>query len=145
MDSQLLHEADGLRTFAVIFDKGDEAYQGLTSFAAEQEISGASLTAIGAFQQAVLAYFDRDDTQYLDIPIDDQVEVLSLVGDIALHDGEPQVHAHVVVGHRDGSTRGGHLQQGIVWPTLEVVVEETPAHLCKRVDPATGLALIRLT
>ena len=142
MQTQLLHEADGLRTFAVIFDKGDEAKRGLTSFAVENDVTGASLTAIGAFHRAVLAYFDRDTRQYLDIPVDEQVEVLSLIGDIALHDDEPQVHAHVVVGRRDGSTRGGHLQQATVWPTLEVIIEETPAHLRKRIDPDTGLALI---
>ncbi|MBW3665331.1 MAG: DNA-binding protein [Actinobacteria bacterium] len=144
MQTQLLHDADGLRTFAVVFDKGDEAKQGLTSFAVEQRITAASLTAIGAFKRAVLAYFDRDTKRYLDIPIDEQVEALSLVGDIALHGDEPEVHAHVVVGHPDGTTLGGHLQQGVVWPTLEVIVEETPAHLHKRVDPDTGLALIDL-
>ena len=42
----------------------------------------------------------------------EQVEVLSLIGDVALKDGEPKVHAHVVVGRSDGSTRGGHLMDG---------------------------------
>lgn len=144
MQTQQLHEVDGLRTFAVVFGKGEEAKQGLTSFAVEHDVTGAALTAIGAFQHAVLAYFDRDDKEYLDIAVGEQVEVLSLVGDIALHDDEPQLHAHVVVGRRDGSTLGGHLQQGTVWPTLEVVVEETPAHLRKRIDPETGLALTHL-
>lgn len=114
MRSQLLHDADGLRTFAVIFHKDDEAKDGLTSFAAEQRVTAASLTAVGAFQQAVLAYFDRTGDRYLNIPIDDQVEVLSLIGDIALRDDEPEVRAHVVVGHPDGTTRGGHLQRGVV-------------------------------
>lgn len=142
MRSKLLHEDDGLRTFAIVFDKGDEAKDGLTNFAVEQDITGASITAVGAFQQALLAYFDREQTRYLDIPIEEQVEVLSLVGDIALNGDEPEVHAHVVVGHRDGSTSGGHLQKAVVWPTLEVIVEETPENLCKRVDQDTGLALI---
>jgi predicted DNA-binding protein with PD1-like motif len=142
--SRLLHEADGLRTFAVVFDKEDEAKDGLTSFASDRQITAASLTAIGAFQRAVLAYFDRDRKGYLDIPVPDQVEVLSMVGDIALNDDAPEVHAHVVVGHSDGRTEGGHLKTGIVWPTLEVIVEETPAHLQKLVDTDTGLALIAL-
>lgn len=144
MRHRLLHEVEGLRTFAVVFDKGDEAKDGLTSFAVAEQITGASLTAIGAFQEAVLAYFDRRNSEYLDIPIDEQVEVLSLTGDIAVHDDQPQVHAHAVVGYPDGHTAGGHLQRGIVWPTLEVVVEETPAHLRKRLDQETGLALIEL-
>lgn len=145
MNVKLLHQADGLRTFAVVFDKGDEAKAGLRSFAVERRITAASLTAIGAFREALLAYFDRDRKRYLDIPVEEQVELLSLVGDIALHDDEPEVHAHAVVGRRDGTTVGGHLRSATVWPTLEVIVEETPAHLHKRVDEDTGLALIDLS
>ncbi|MBW3578814.1 MAG: DNA-binding protein [Actinobacteria bacterium] len=142
MRVKLLHESAGLRTFAVVFDKGDETKAGLESFARENDVTGASLTAIGAFQDTMLAYFDREEKRYRDIPVDGQVEVLSLTGDIALHDDEPELHAHVVVGKPDGTTAGGHLQSGVVWPTLEVIVEETPAHLRKRVDEETGLALI---
>ncbi|MDX1658396.1 MAG: PPC domain-containing DNA-binding protein [Nitriliruptorales bacterium] len=145
MQSRLLNESDGgLRTFAVIFDKGDEPKSGLEEFAREHDVDGASLTAIGAFQEATLAYFHPDAFEYRDIPIAQQVEVLSLVGDIALNDGEPEVHAHVVVGREDGTTAGGHLKAASVWPTLEVVVTETPSHLQKTVDEETGLALIDL-
>lgn len=144
MRSKLLDEEDQLRTFAVIFDKGDEAKSGLTRFARSQDVTGAQLTAIGAFRDATLAYFDPETLEYGDIPIAEQVEVLSLVGDIALNDDQPEVHAHVIVGRRDGTTVGGHLKAATVWPTLEVIVQETPTHLRKRTDPETGLALIDL-
>ncbi|MDX1621481.1 MAG: DUF296 domain-containing protein, partial [Nitriliruptorales bacterium] len=94
--------------------------------------------------EATLAYFDPEALEYRDIPVAQQVEVLSLVGDIALNDGEPEVHAHVVVGREDGTTAGGHLKAASVWPTLEVIVTETPSHLQKSVDEETGLALIDL-
>lgn len=151
MQVRQLHETDGLRTFAVIFDKGDEAKSGLEAFAREEEVTAASLTAIGAFRDATLGYFHPEALEYRDIPIAEQVEVLSLIGDIALRaDGrgrggdEPEVHAHVVVGKENGQTAGGHLRAATVWPTLEVIVEETPAHLRKRVDQETGLALVDL-
>lgn len=142
MRSRKLHEADGLRTFVVVFDKGDEPHGGLTEFARIEDIDAASLTAVGAFSDAVLAYFDPERMDYVEFTIDSQVEVLAMVGDVASADGEPEVHAHVVVGHRDGSTAGGHLRSASVFPTLEVVVTETPAHLKKRHDPETGLTLI---
>jgi predicted DNA-binding protein with PD1-like motif len=144
MKSKLLDERDGLRTFAVIFEKGDEPVSGLERFAAAESVTGASLTAIGAFREVTLAYFDPEELAYQDIPVGQQVEVLSLVGDIALEGGEPAVHAHVVVGERDGSASGGHLRSATVWPTLEVIVTETPRHLHKTVDDRTGLALIDL-
>ncbi|PYN06972.1 MAG: DUF296 domain-containing protein [Candidatus Rokuibacteriota bacterium] len=135
-------EASGARTWALVFDKGDEPVSGLTAFAKSQGLGGAHFTAIGAFSEVTLGYFDRKARDYKKIPLREQVEVLSLIGDVALDRGEPKVHAHVVVGRADGEARGGHLLEARVWPTLEVVLTESPRHLRKRHDPETGLALI---
>lgn len=131
-------------SFVVVFDKGDRVVAGLTDLAREKEWGASQLTAIGGFSQATLGYFDRDRKQYSKIPVEEQVEVLSLVGDLVLEGGEPKLHAHVVLGRPDGSTVGGHLLEGEVWPTLEVILTEAPASLRKRLDPETGLALIDL-
>jgi predicted DNA-binding protein with PD1-like motif len=141
MKSTLL-DATGPRTWALIFDKGDEPVAGLTAFAKAQKLGAAHFTAIGAFSDVTLGYFDRAKRDYKRIPLHEQVEVLSLLGDVALDKGEPKVHAHVVVGRADGEARGGHLLEAHVWPTLEVVLVESPRHLRKRHDPETGLALI---
>jgi len=134
----------GERTVVVVFDKGDEVIESLTTFARRETLRASHVTAIGALRDVTLGYFDRATKDYRKIPLTEQVEVLSLLGVITL-DGElPKVHAHIVVGRADGSTRGGHLLQGHVWPTLEVVVEELPRHLQRRTDPESGLALIDL-
>lgn len=143
MQSRLL-KSDGERVFAVVLDPGEEAVDCLTRFAREQRISAASFTAIGAFRDVELGYFMWDRKDYKRIRIDEQVEVLALVGNIALKDDEPKLHPHIVVGKSDGTAHGGHLMQGHVRPTLEVVVEETPAHLHRVFDEQTGLALLRV-
>jgi predicted DNA-binding protein with PD1-like motif len=144
MKSKLIHEHQGEKTYALIFDTGDEAYSGLVAFAKEHALGGARFTAIGAFRDVTLGYFDWEAKEYKKIPLNEQVEVLSLIGDVALKDGEPKVHAHVVVGRYDGTTRGGHLVEAHVRPTLEVVLIESPKHLQKEIDEESGLALIRL-
>lgn len=131
-------------TFVLVFDKGDEFIDDLTRFAAEKHLAASHFTAIGAFSEVTLGFFDREKKDYAKIPICEQVEVLSLVGDIALKDGAPQIHAHVVIGKADGSAHGGHILQARVWPTLEVVLTESPAYLRRQLDPQTGLALIDL-
>lgn len=143
MRAKLIHE-DAQRTFVVVFDKGDEVVEGLQTFVDEQRLDAASFTAIGAFTDVELGYFDRESNEYASIPVREQVEVLSLIGNVALNGEKRQVHAHVVVGKRDGSAHGGHLLKAHVWPTLEVVVVESPAHLRRAADPTTGLTLIRL-
>ncbi|HJQ28832.1 MAG TPA: PPC domain-containing DNA-binding protein [Rubrobacter sp.] len=133
------------RTFALVFETGEEVVSGLTEFAAKHGLDAASFTAIGAFGAATLGYFDMEEKEYERIPVHEQVEVLSLVGNIARdQDGEPKVHAHVVLGRSDGTTRGGHLLEGRVRPTLEVVLTETPEHLRRKTDEETGLPLISI-
>jgi predicted DNA-binding protein with PD1-like motif len=143
MRTKVLNE-NGERTFAVIFESGDEALSGLTRFAEEQNLSASRFTAIGAFSEVVLGYFDWGSKDYERIPVNEQVEVLSLIGDIALDGTRPKVHAHVVLGLRDGSARGGHLIEGRVRPTLEVILTESPSYLKREFDPASGLALIKI-
>jgi predicted DNA-binding protein with PD1-like motif len=132
------------RTYALVFDTGDEALATLTQFAKDQNLSAARFTAIGAFSRVVLGYFDWMKKGYERIPVTEQVEVVALLGDVALKGAEPQVHAHVVVGLRNGTTRGGHLLEALVRPTLEVMLTEAPAHLQRVHDPASGLALIKI-
>jgi uncharacterized protein len=134
----------GRQTLVVIMDRGDEAVAALTQAVREHGIMAAQVTAVGGFRSADLAFFDPDEHDYDTIPVGEQVEVLNLVGDVAEKDGEAMPHLHTVLGRRDGSTIGGHLMRGDVWPTLEVIVTEVPAELAKKTDPQTGVATIRL-
>ena len=143
MRHKVLGEGES-RTIALIFDRDDEVISSLERFAQERGLDAAHFTAIGAFSRAMLGYFSWEQKDYLKIPVDEQVEVLMLAGDIALQDGKRKVHAHAVLGRRDGSTVGGHLLHAHVRPTLELMLTESPAHLQRAHDPETGLALIRI-
>ena len=132
------------KTFAVIFETGDEVASGLGNFAKAHQLRAGYFTAIGAFQDVTLGYFDWDKKDYKRIPLREQVEVLSLIGDVALDDGTPKVHAHVVVGTADGMARGGHLLEAHVRPTLEVILTESSGAMHKSYDPLSKLDLIDL-
>ncbi len=144
MQSKLLHNADGQRTFAVILASGDEVMTCLKDFVSREKIAAAQISAIGALSDVTLLYFDWEKKDYMKIPLREQVEVASLLGDVAEADGKPAIHLHIVVGRRDGSAMAGHLGEAHVRPTLEVILTESPAHLRKRHDPESGLALIRM-
>ena len=132
----------GRRALVVVCTKGEEAFETVATTVREREIRAAQVTAVGGFASAELGYFDGDTQDYLRIPVEEQTEVLSLMGDVAQDSGETALHLHAVLGRWDGSTVGGHLLRGEVWPTLEVIVTEVAPELAKRYDPQTGLALI---
>src|SRR5881296_3433976 len=136
MKSKLINES-GEKTFAVIFEKGDEVIETLRRFANERRLLASHFTAIGALSDVVIGFFDPAKKDYKEIPIREQVEVLSLTGDIVFEGDVPKIHAHIVVGKSDGTAHGGHLIEGHVRPTLEVILIESPKHLHRRYDPAT--------
>jgi len=141
MKSKVLNDI-GERTIALIFDSGEEVMENLTRFVRDQNISAARFTAIGAFSAATLGYFDLDRKDYVHIAVDEQVEVLSLIGDVAIEKDEAKIHAHVVLGKRNGTAHGGHLISARVRPTLEVILVQSPAFLKRTYRPEVGLALI---
>lgn len=145
MKSKLLFDETGLKTFALVFDKDDEVQKSLIEFANTNRLADAHLSAIGAFSDVILGFFDRHLKDYKLIPIQEQVEVLSFSGNIVQYDGRPKLHAHVVVGKADGTAHGGHFLSGRVWPTLEMIISELPIHLRRSQDEDSGLALINLS
>jgi predicted DNA-binding protein with PD1-like motif len=144
MNVKQLHAADGRRVFAVILETGEVVMESLQRFAEAERLTAAQITGIGAFSEAGLRYFDWERKEYLPIPVKEQVEVASLLGDVAMSpEGKPALHVHLVLGRRDGTALAGHLAEARVRPTLELIVTESPAHLQKALDPESGLALIR--
>lgn len=144
MIAKQLHAADGQRVFAVILETGEAVMESLQRFAEAERLTAAQITGIGAFSDAELRYFDWERKEYLPIPVKEQVEVASLLGDVAVSpEGKPALHVHLVLGRRDGTALAGHLAEARVRPTLELIVTESPAHLRKALDPESGLALIR--
>ncbi|HEY0385823.1 MAG TPA: PPC domain-containing DNA-binding protein [Pyrinomonadaceae bacterium] len=145
MKSKLIHDGDE-KTFALVFGTGDEVVSGLLAFAKEQSLAASHSAGIGACERVTLGFFELERKDYKKIPINEQVEVMSLIGNISLEEsGEPKVHAHVVVGLQDGTAHGGHLLEAHVRPTLEVFLVESSQPLRRKMNAGVGLALIDLT
>ena len=128
MDVTLTHEG-AQRTFVVTLHPGEEVIKELGDFTLAHDIETAAFNAIGGFQGFTLGFFNLETRGFDEIPFhEDQVEVLSLSGEITRVDGKPNVHGHTVLGRRDGTTRGGHLLHGVIQPILIVNVEELAHH-----------------
>jgi len=141
--SKIIEDADVI-TYVVVCDPDDEAVSALTDFARAEDLEASQITGVGGFDRATLGWFDRETRQHRPIEVEEQSEVLSLIGDVAEGEDGPSLNIHVVLGLRDGTTRGGHLLAGHVYPTLEIIVTENPAELRKVMNPDVGIALVDL-
>jgi predicted DNA-binding protein with PD1-like motif len=144
MKAKLLHEVEGLKTVALVFETGEQVNEQILEFAREHEIHAAQLSGIGGFREVTLGYFDWEAKDYKPLPIKEQVELVSLNGNITMDDGNPKLHAHVVIGKADGSAWAGHLLSATVRPTLELILVESPSYLRRVMDRESRLPLIDL-
>lgn len=142
MQAKLVKDTPEEKVYAVIFSKGDEVLSGLTDLAIQHKIEDAHFTAIGAVSGGTLAWLDLPKKIYHRIPVTEQVEVLSLVGDVATFNGKPIVHMHAVLGKPNGSTIGGHVFELSVNPTLEVFMTVNTIPLRKKPDESSGMKVI---
>lgn len=161
MRHRILDEAAGKRRFVLVLDAGEEVVEALTRFAADEGVAAASVSGIGALSQAHLGWFNPATGEFRRNTVAEQAEVLAITGNIARltsaeeGHGHPHSHArpapdgsavalhlHIVLGCGDASVRGGHLVEGWVSPTMELVIEEAAAHLSRGVDAVTGLVLL---
>ncbi len=143
MKYQLIND-DQQKTYAIILDSGDEVMEQLMAFAKKEKVSVSQFTAIGAFSQATVGFFDFSKKDYKKIPLNEQMEVLTLNGDISLFENEYKIHAHVVLGKAGGTAHGGHLIKAIAHPTLEIILTESPAYLKREMDKDSGIPLIKI-
>ena len=143
MKFKLINE-DRQKTFAIVLNSGEEIMQCISSFTKMQQLGASQFSAIGAFSEATLGFFDFSIKDYKKIEIREQVEVLNITGDISSYENEFKIHAHVVLGKKDGTAHGGHLMKAIVHPTLEIILTESPAHLKREIDKESGLPLINI-
>jgi len=143
MHSSILSEQGG-RKFVLVFETGDEVAAGLLKFARENKIKTAFFVGVGACQKVTLGFFDPEKKEYEKRSVNEQVEVMSLIGNIAMYENEPKIHAHIVIGKRDSTAHGGHLIEAVVRPTLEIFVTVSPVKLIRTLNAETNLPLIDL-
>ena len=135
---------DQQKTFAIVLESGEEVMENIMAFAKKEKVSICQFTAIGAFSQTVVGFFYFSIKDYKKILFNEQMEVLTLNGDISLFKDDYKIHGHVILGKEDGRAHGGHLIEATVHPTLEIILTESPAYLKRQIDEETGLALIKI-
>jgi predicted DNA-binding protein with PD1-like motif len=135
---------DKKKTYAIILESGEEAKAQLLAFAKKEKVAASQFTAIGAFSETTVGFFDFSIKDYKKTHFNQQMEVLSLAGDITLFKGEYKVHGHIVLAKEDGTAHGGHLIKGIVHPTLEIILNESPVYLEREMDEKIGIPLIKI-
>lgn len=111
--------------FDVNFSTGDEIVSGLTDLAIKHRITSGHLTGLGGVSSALLVWGDPEINAFKTISVDERGELVSLVGHIAMRDGQPNVHLHAVVSFKDGSTKAGHVVEARVQPRAEITVVAT--------------------
>lgn len=144
MKYKRVNEGEIARRFILVCALEDDVLQALQQFCECERVAAASICGVGGFRSGCVAFYDMEAKRYERIAVDEQVEVLSFLGNVTAYQGKPRLHVHCILGHRDGHTTGGHLLEGIVRPTLELFIDEIPSNIHRTDRPEIGIPLIEL-
>ncbi len=122
--------------------KGEEVITALGKFVTLKGLKGGSIFGIGAVENVTLGYFDVDTGEYLRKEFPGRYEMISLNGNIGFFDGEPVIHAHVVISDRDMVPHSGHLFAGTILVTGEIAILDAGVQFNRAKDKAIGLNLL---
>lgn len=139
---KLIRDEGKVKVYALVFAKGDEVLSGLTEFAEKYQVTSAHFTAIGDAIGAKVGWYDQSRKMFKVIALNEPHEITSLVGDIAMMNGKPSVHAHINLADQNGNVHGGHLLEAFIFPTLEVMVTVEPVTMYKKLYPEAGANII---
>ncbi len=130
--------------FLVRIETGEEIASTITEFARAHAIDAAEVSAIGSAFEVVLGYFDRSTKQYERHSVEGEVEIVSMLGTLAIKEGQPFPHLHATVSGRDFRPLAGHFFEGRAGATCEVVIRPMKGYAQRTKDEATGLFLLDL-
>lgn len=138
---KLIHSENG--AYTLNFARGEEVMAGLAAFVRERGIRAAHLAGLGAASRLVLAYYNLETKEYEKKEFAEDVEILSLTGNVGVKEGgEAVVHLHGVFGRRDLGTFGGHIFEMTISGAGELHVASFPGAINRAYDEATGLTLM---
>jgi predicted DNA-binding protein with PD1-like motif len=129
-------------TWVIVLKKGDKIIEKLSEFIDAEQIMGGYMYGIGAVSSVEIAHYDLAEKKYSSKTFKEPLELLSLLGNVAFKDNEKIVHCHIILGRDDMSLFGGHLVEGTIGVTCEIVFNELDGQIPKKEDPDIGLNLI---
>ena len=125
-------------------ESGEALNASLLDWLAGQDIGYAVMTGLGAVSGATVSYWNGETREYEQHELNEQMEVVSLIGNATMKEGRPFTHIHVTLGRRDLSVVGGHLNDLVVNPNLEIWLRAEDATVDRTLDERSGLFLMDL-
>ena len=123
-------------------DFGSDLLKELQQYVVAKNINLAWLSGVGAVSRAVIRYYDQTNKDWVDLELDQHLEVAGMWGNVSLLNGEPIVHVHIVLADETGRCYGGHLADGTVVFNLEILMTTLPGPtVVRKMDAQTGLTI----
>jgi len=132
------------RRYLLRLERGEEIVESLRTFVRRERLPAGSLAGLGACDDVTVGFYDVGQKEYRKYRHRGNIEILSLIGNIAWRGEEPVVHVHVSAAHETEGTFGGHLFSGIVSATVEISVDPHDEKVERILDAEIGLPLLDL-
>lgn len=125
------------------FDKDEELISSLTSFCDQKNIFSGSFSAIGAAKEVILSYYNLETKKYQDLKIEEDTEIVGILGNIANLNNKKVIHCHGSIADNQYIVKAGHIKKLVVSATCEVMLSFFKGKIERAFDEETGLNLMK--
>lgn len=131
-----------LQTSILVFEKGEDIISGIKKYCRNNNIDGGWLSGLGAVSKAEVAFYDLNRKKFIQKEIKEEMEIASLIGNVATFENDIATHIHVVLSDKNMKPLAGHLISATVAATCEIRMEVFDQPLKRKYNNHIGLNLI---
>ena len=128
--------------YIIRLERGNEILQSLKEFCEKNEIKCGYFTGIGALDSVELAHYFVDTKKYSSQKIEKPLEIVNLTGNVTTMGDEVYLHCHITLSDEEMHAIAGHLKEGRISATCEIVLVQLSDTVNRKFDEKIGLNLM---
>ena len=130
------------KNYILRFDPNEEITRELSNFCEKEKLFAGTITGIGSASEVTISFYNLDTKQYESVTVARRMEIVSLLGNVALLEGKPFAHLHGIFSDADMQPISGHVKELVVSATCEIALTRFDGEVRRAHDPKTGLNLL---
>ncbi|MBI2650238.1 DNA-binding protein [Candidatus Woesearchaeota archaeon] len=129
-------------TYLIRLERGEKIIETLKKFCAENKIKCGYFFGIGALGSVELAHYIVENKKYTSKMLKQPLEIINMSGNITSMSNEVYLHCHITLSDEKMKAIAGHLKEGRISATCEIVLVKLNAAIQRKHDNFIGLNLL---
>jgi len=131
-------------TYFIRLERGEKIIETLKYFCSKNKIKCGYFYGIGALDEAELAHYTVESKKYASKTFKQPLEIVNMNGNVTTMNKDIYLHCHITLSDEEMKGIAGHLKEGKISPTCEIILIKLNTNINRKYDNLIGLNLLEL-